>query len=75
MLHQIKAQQFYTDLGLYLLHAFLLAADLFQNQIFEKLFQEHHQSVKQLDPDTTRRFFEPDLGPSHLQRLLSLRPY
>ena len=28
-------------------HAFLLSANFFQNQLFEKLFQEYHQSVKQ----------------------------
>ena len=27
---------------------FLLSADFFQNQLFAKLFQEYHQSVKQL---------------------------
>ena len=29
-------------------HDFLLSADIFQNQLFKKLFQEHYQSVKPL---------------------------
>ena len=39
------------------------------NILFEKkIFQEYHQS-NSLDPDQTRRFVGPDLGPNCLQRL------
>ena len=36
---------------------------------FKNIFQEYHQSVKQLDPYQARRFLGPDLGPNCLQRL------
>ena len=48
----------------------LPSADFFKNSFFQKiLFQEHYQSVKQLDPDQDRHFVGPDLGPNCLQRL------
>ena len=36
---------------------------------FEKLFQEYHPSVKQLDPGQTRQNVGPDQGPICLQIL------
>ena len=49
---------------------FLPCADLFfKIDFFEKFFQEHHQSVKQLDPDLDRHYVGSDLGPNCLQQL------
>ena len=48
---------------------FLCLLIFFISNIFEKLFQEYHQSVKQFDPDQSRHFVGPDLGPNNLQRL------
>ena len=42
---------------------------IFSKSFFENIFQEYHQSVKQLDPDQARHFVVPDLGPNCLQRL------
>ena len=38
---------YYNSACLVILHAFLSSADFFQNNIFEKFFQEYHQNVKQ----------------------------
>ena len=57
-------------------HAFLWSANFFQNNFFEKFFQEYHLIVKnRLDPDQAQhfvgpdRFVGPDLVPICLQRL------
>ena len=36
----------------------------FQNQLFEKFFQEYHLSVNRLDPVQARHIVGPDLGPN-----------
>ena len=41
----------------------------FQNQLFEKLFQEYHLSVKQIGPDQAGHFVGPDHGPNCLHKL------
>ena len=51
------------------MHAFLSFTDFFQNQFFEKLFQEYNQGVKSFDPDQARHFVGLDLGPNCLQKL------
>ena len=49
---------------------FLLAADLFQNQLFrKKSFRNTIRVSNSLDPDQVRCFVEPDLGPNCLQKL------
>ena len=48
---------------------FLSSAHFFQNQLFEQLIQECHQSVNSLDLDQARLFVGPDLGPNCLHRL------
>ena len=36
----------------------------FKSNVFEKLFQEYHQSVNDLDPNQAKRFVGPDfVGP------------
>ena len=48
---------------------FFVICCFFQNQLFEKFFQEYHQSVKQFGPRSGTTFVGPDLGPICLQRL------
>ena len=48
---------------------FLSSADFFEINLFQKIFQEYHQSVKNVDPDQARRSVLPDLGTHCLQRL------
>ena len=51
-------------------HVFLSSADFFQNELFQKFFQEHYQRLSNgLDPDQDQHFVGPDLGPNCLQRL------
>ena len=47
---------------------FLLSADFFEITVFEKLFQEYHQSVKQFYLGSDQNVW-PDLGPNCLQML------
>ena len=51
--------------------SFLLSSADFlkENTFSKKIFQEHHQRVKQLDPVQSRPNVGPDLGPNCLQRL------
>ena len=44
--------------------AFLLSADFFKINFFEKLFQEYDQSVKHFGSDQAQHSVGPDLGPS-----------
>ena len=44
---------------------FLLSADFFKINFFEKFFKEYHLSVR-LDPDQAQGFVGPDLGPNCL---------
>ena len=53
---------------LVILHAFLLSADLFQNQLFRKILSGI-PSVCQAVRIQIRRFVGPDLGPNCLLRL------
>ena len=52
-------------------HVFCRLLIFSRSFIFEKIFQEYHLSVKQIDPDQARRFVGPDLGPNCLPRLSS----
>ena len=48
----------------------LSSADIFQNQLFQKMsFRNTIRVSDSLDPDQTRRFVGPDLGTNCLQRL------
>ena len=47
---------------------FLSSADFFQNQLFEKFFQEYRVS-NSLDPDQAQHFVGPDLSTNCLQKL------
>ena len=43
---------------------------IYQNLIFQKkIFQEHYQCDRCVDPDQDQHFVWPDLGPYFLQRL------
>ena len=48
---------------------FLSSAEFFQNYLFQKLFQEYHQSVKQFGSRSGPTFCRPGLGPNCLQKL------
>ena len=48
---------------------FLSSANIFQNKLFENIFQEHYLGVKSFGPDQDRCYFGPDPGPNRLQRL------
>ena len=49
--------------------AFLSSADFFfQNQLFRKILSGIPRVSNRLDPDQTRRFVGPDLGPNCLQK-------
>ena len=48
----------------------LLSADGSKINLFEKFFQEYHQSVKQfLDPDQAKHVVRADLSPNCLQKI------
>ena len=44
-----------------ILHAFLMSADFFKINFFEKFFQEYHQNVKQIGSRSGPMFVGPDL--------------
>ena len=48
---------------------FVICDFFFEINLFEKSFQEYHQSVNSLDPDQTRCFVGPDLVLDCLQKL------
>ena len=52
-----------------ILHAFLLSADFFQNQLFQNSFRNTNRVSNSLDPDQARQNVGPGLGLNCLQRL------
>ena len=67
----ITCMQIYqlTPCPLGIFHAFCRLLIFFKINFFEKKFQECHPIENRLDPDQTRHFVRPDLGPICLQRL------
>ena len=47
----------------------LSSADFFQNQLFQKFFQEHIRVSNSLDPDKVQHSVCPDPSPNCLKRL------
>ena len=58
-------------LTLCLLHAFLLSADFFQNQLFRNILSGIPSECLEnsIDPDQAPQFVGPDLGSNCLQKL------
>ena len=55
------------------MHAFLLSADFFQNQLFSKnYFRDTIRVSNSLDPDQAKHFVGPDLGPNCLQSYVQM---